>query len=75
MKKQATIRKSNRNREGETATTQFPIQTAGETQPRGLYNRSSSKPTQLNKGAAESPHTKPAGDLRRGNYPGNRKEP
>ena len=76
MKKLSSIRKSNRNHEFETPTTQFPVQAAAETQPKGLHNRNSSKPTQLNRGAAEAPpHTKPIGDMRRSIHPGNRKEP
>jgi hypothetical protein len=75
MKKQSTIHRSNRIRESETPTTQFPVQTFTETQPKGLHSRSGSKTAHLNTGAAESPHTKPVGDQRRSKLLGVRKQP
>lgn len=75
MKKQSVIHKSSRIRDTETPTTQFPMQALGETQPRGLHSRSSAKPTHLRTGAAEAPHTRPVGDLRRSTHPGGRKQP
>lgn len=75
MKKQSSIHRSNRVRESETPTTQFPPPAFSETQPRGLHSRSSAKPTHLRTGAAEAPHTKPVSDQRRTTLPGGRKQP
>jgi hypothetical protein len=75
MKKQSTIHRSNRVRESETPTTQFPVQAFSETQPKGLHSGSSAGTTRLSAGAAEAPHTKPVGDQRRTTHPGGRKQP
>jgi hypothetical protein len=75
MKKLSSIHKGSRVRENETPTTQLPMQAFSASQPKGLFNRPSAKPTQLNKGAAEAPHTRPVGDMRRGIHTANRKQP
>ena len=51
MKKQSTFHRSNRIRETETPTTQFPIQTPTESRPQGLHTRSK---THIDTGAAET---------------------
>jgi len=75
MKKQSTIHRSSRIRETETPTTQFPVQTFTETQPKGLHNRSNSKLMHLDTGAAEAAHTRPVSDHGRSKLPGVRKQP
>lgn len=71
MKKLSSIHRSNRVRETETPTTQFPVQTPIAPQPKGLHNRSQA--AHLDAGAAE-PRTKPV-NMRNGSHPTGRKQP
>lgn len=75
MKKQSTIHRPSRVRESETPTTQFPVQTFSESQPKGVFSHSSAKPTHLRTGAAEAPHTRPVSDNRRNSHPRGGKQP
>ncbi len=58
--------------ENEKVSSSIPPAMLNENRPSGTHNRSHA--AHLDSGSAE-PHSKPAGDLRRGSYPTGRKQP
>jgi hypothetical protein len=74
MKKQATVHRSSRIPESETATSTFPNPAMTDSQPKGVFDHDQMRPTHINKGAAES-HTKPVDTGRSGSTGAGKKIP